>query len=112
MSINLRGEKILKIYLSEQDRHEGRPLYEFIALKARESGISGVTVLNGIMGFGSHYRVHTVKIMELSHNMPVVIEIVDSAEKISAFTDFLSGVMKKGIATIDDVCVMRFGAEK
>ena len=74
-----------RLFVGESDRHEGRPLYEWILLRAREEGLAGATVLRGIAGFGAHSRLHTAKILRLSEDLPIVVEIVDTREKIEAF---------------------------
>ena len=76
---------LLRIFIGESDKHEGMPLYEWIVRKAREQGLAGATVLRGIEGFGAHSRVHTAKILRLSTDLPIVVEIVDSLEKIEGF---------------------------
>ena len=77
--------KLLRIFVGESDRWEGRPLYEAIVLEARKRGLAGATVLKGFMGFGAHSRIHTAKLLELSQDLPIIVEIVDATEKIEAF---------------------------
>jgi len=92
---------LLRIFVGESDRHEGKLLYEWIVLKARERGLAGATVLRGIMGFGAHSRLHTFRIERLSEDLPVVIEIVDSKEKIEDFLDLVDHVIPEGLATLE-----------
>ncbi|MGH9380204.1 MAG: DUF190 domain-containing protein [Thermoanaerobaculia bacterium] len=94
---------LLRIFLGESDRHEGQPLYEWIVLRARERGLAGATVLRGTEGFGRHSRIHTGKILRLSTDLPVVVEIVDSQEKVEAFLAELDGVIHEGLATLERV---------
>ena len=96
-----REGSLLRIFVGESDRHEGKLLYEWIVLKAREMGIAGATVLRGIMGFGAHSRLHTFKIQRLSEDLPVVVEIVDSREKIVEFLDVIDDVIPEGLATLE-----------
>ena len=96
---------LLRIFIGESDKHEGKPLYEWIVLKARESGLAGATVLRGVEGFGAHSRLHTAKILRLSVDLPIVIEIVDALEKIEAFMPVIDGVIEEGLATLEKVTV-------
>ncbi|MBU6445597.1 MAG: DUF190 domain-containing protein [Alphaproteobacteria bacterium] len=100
---------LLRIFLGENDRHEHRPLYEAIVLKAREAGLAGATVLRGPMGFGHSSHLHTAKILRLSEDLPLVIELVDSEEKISAFLPTLDAIMGSGLVTLEKVKVLRYG---
>lgn len=100
---------LLRIFLGENDRHEHRPLYEAIVLKAREAGLAGATVLRGPMGFGHSSHLHTAKILRLSEDLPLVIEMVDSEEKINAFLPTLDAIMGSGLVTIEKVKVLRYG---
>jgi hypothetical protein len=104
-----RNAVLLRIFLGEKDRHDGRPLYEAIVLKAREMHLAGATVLRGPMGFGHSSRLHTAKILRLSEDLPVVIEIVDAEEKINAFLPVLDGMMGSGLVTIEKVQVLHYG---
>jgi PII-like signaling protein len=97
--------RLLRIFLGESDKHEGRPLYEWLVLKAREAGLAGATVLRGIEGFGAHSRLHTAKILRLSEDLPIVVEIVDLAEKIEAFLPTVDGAIGEGLATVEKVDV-------
>ena len=101
---------LLRIFLGESDRWEHRPLYEAIVLKAREAHLAGATVLRGPMGFGKASRLHTSKILRLSEDLPLVIEIVDSEEKINAFLPALETMMGGGLVTMEKVKVLRYAA--
>jgi PII-like signaling protein len=94
---------LLRIFIGESDKYEGMPLYEWIVRKAREHGLAGATVLRGIEGFGAHSRVHTAKILRLSTDLPIVVEIVDSLEKIEAFLPAVDGAVREGLATLERV---------
>ncbi len=107
--MNLPTESVLlRIFLGESDRRDGHPLYEAIVLKAREAGLAGATVLRGAMGFGKSSRLHTNKILRLSYDLPVIIEIVDSEEKINAFLPVLDGMMGGGLVTLEKVRVLHY----
>ncbi len=103
---------LLRIFFGEADRHDGKPLHEAIVMKAREAQMAGATVLRGPMGFGHSSRLHTAKILRLSEDLPLVIEIVDSEEKINSFLPVLDGMMGSGLVTIEKVKVLRYGLEK
>jgi hypothetical protein len=98
-----RDGKLLRIFVGENDKHDGRPLYEWIVQRAREAGLAGATVLRGLEGFGAHSRVHTAKILRLATDLPIVIEIVDSEEKIEAFLPTVDGAITEGLATLEKV---------
>lgn len=95
--------KLLRIFIGENDRHEGRPLYEWIVRQAREQGLAGATVLRGLQGFGAHSRLHTAKILRLSNNLPLVIEIIDTEQKIEAFLPVIDAAVGEGLATVEKV---------
>lgn len=95
--------KLLRIFIGESDRHEGMPLFEWIVRRAREEGLAGATVLRGLEGFGAHSRLHTAKILRLSSDLPIVIEIVDAEEKIEAFLPKIDDAIQEGLATIEKV---------
>ena len=99
----------LRIYLGENDRCDGSPLYEAIVLKARELHLAGATVFRGPMGFGHSSRLHTAKIMRLSEDLPLVVEVIDSREKLEAFLPHLEKIMGSGLVTLDPVRVLRYG---
>jgi PII-like signaling protein len=94
---------LLRIFVGESDRHGGLPLYEWIVRQARERGLAGATVLRGVEGFGAHSRLHTAKILRLSEDLPIVIEIVDSKEKIEAFLPVIDTAIPEGLATLEKV---------
>jgi PII-like signaling protein len=100
---------LLRIFFGEDDKCEGRPLYECIVLKAREMHLAGATVLRGPMGFGHSSRLHTAKILRLSEDLPVIVEIVDSPEKIDAFLPSLEQMMGSGLVTMETVRVLQYG---
>ena len=102
---------LLRIFIGEDDRADASPLYEAIVLKAREQHLAGATVLRGAMGFGASSRLHTTKILRLSQDLPLVIEIVDSEEKINAFLPTLDGLMTSGLITMEKVQVLQYGAK-
>ena len=95
--------KLLRIFIGEKDKYEKLPLYEWIVRQAREHDLAGATVLRGIEGFGACSRMHTAKILRLSMDLPIVIEIIDTSEKIDAFLPIIDGAIKEGIATLEDV---------
>ncbi len=99
---------LLRIFMGESDRWEHKPLYEAVVLKARESGLAGATVLRGPMGYGKSSRLHTAKILRLSMDLPLVIEIVDSEEKIQAFLPTLDTMMVGGLVTLEKVKVLDY----
>jgi len=96
---------LLRVFIGESDRHEGKPLYEWLVLRAREQGLAGATVLRGIEGFGAHSRVHTAKILRLSADLPIVLEFVDTREKIEAFLPTIDAHIGEGLATLERVLV-------
>ena len=100
---------LLRVFLGENDRHAGRPLHEAIVLKAREMHLAGATVLRGSIGYGKSSRLHTTKILRLSEDLPLVIEIVDSEERIDAFLPVLDGMIRGGLVTLEKVRVIRYG---
>jgi PII-like signaling protein len=99
---------LLRIFLGEGDRHRHLPLYEAIVLKAREKHLAGATVLRGPLGFGKSSQLHTTNILRLSSDLPIVIEIVDTPEKISTFLPELDGMMKGGLVTLERAQVIRY----
>ena len=107
-----RDALLLRIFIGESDRHEHRPLYEAIVLKAREAKLAGATVLRGPMGFGAASRIHTTKILRLSMDLPIVIEIVDSEEKIRGFLPTLEGMIGGGLVTLEKVQVIQYRPPK
>src|SRR5437773_4667217 len=97
------GGHLLRIFVGESDRHDGTPLYEWIVRKAREQGLAGATVLRGIEGFGAHSRLHTAKLLRLSEDLPIVVEIVDTRDKIEAFLPVVDHAIGEGLATLERV---------
>jgi PII-like signaling protein len=102
---------LLRIFIGEDDKFGGSPLYEAIVLKARELHLAGATVLRGPMGFGASSRLHTTKIMRLSEDLPLVIEIVDSEDKINGFLPMLGEMMTSGLVTLEKVQVLQYGTK-
>src|SRR5512134_3956633 len=100
---------LLRVFVGESDRWGHQPLYEAIVLKAREMHLAGATVLRGPMGFGKSSRLHTAKILRLSVDLPLVIEIVDTNEKIQTFLPALDGMMTSGLITLEKVQVLQYG---
>lgn len=101
----------LRIYVGEADRWQGERLAHAIVLRAREHGLAGATVARGIGGFGTHHRPHDAHLVEVESNLPEVVEIIDSAERITAFLTVLEGMVRQGLVTRDDVRVVRYRAE-
>ena len=102
---------LLRIFFGEDDKFGLSPLYEAIVMKAREMHLAGATVLRGPMGFGASSRLHTTKILRLSEDLPLVIEIVDSEEKINEFLPVLDNMMSSGLVTIEKVQVLHYGSK-
>jgi uncharacterized protein len=107
MSLPAEG-KLLRIFIGEADHWHGTPLYEAIVLEARKRGLAGATVIKGFMGFGAHSRIHTAKLLELSQDLPVVIEIVDAPEKIEAFMPDLEAMVRDGLITLERAEVLLY----
>jgi PII-like signaling protein len=107
-----RDAVLLRIFFGEDDKFQHQPLHEAIVLKARELHLAGATVLRGHMGFGHSSHIHTNKILRLSQDLPVVVEIVDSKEKIDAFLPLLDQMMTSGLVTIEKVQVLQYGDAK
>lgn len=101
---------LLRIFIGESDKWQGRPLYESIVLKARELHMAGATVLRGPMGFGANSRLHTTKIMRLSEDLPMVIEIVDAKEKIDELMPHIDAMVQEGLVTLEKVQVIQYRA--
>ena len=104
-----RDAVLLRIFFGEDDKFGGLPLYEAIVLKAREMHLGGATVLRGPVGFGHSSRIHTTKLLRLSQDLPMVVEIVDSQEKIDAFLPTLDEMMSSGLVTLEKVQVLQYG---
>jgi len=102
---------LLRVFLGESDRFQNQPLYEAIVLKARAMHLAGATVLRGPMGFGHSSRLHTAKILRLSFDLPVVVEIVDTEAKVTEFLPELDKMMSSGLVTLEKVQVLQYGTE-
>jgi uncharacterized protein len=100
--------ELLRVFIGESDKHHGRPLYEAIVQEARRRGLAGATVLRGTMGFGANSRIHTAKILRLSEDLPMVVEIVDEPDKIAAFLPDLDGIIGEGLVTLERVRVILY----
>ena len=112
MGVNMEIPKdavLLRIFIGEDDKVGRQPLYEAIVLKAREMHLAGATLLRGPMGFGRSSRLHTTKILRLSEDLPIVIEIVDAEAKIDEFLPILDAMMGSGLVTLEKVKVLRYG---
>jgi PII-like signaling protein len=94
---------LLRIFIGESDRLHGKLLHEWIVLRAKEEGLAGATVMRGMMGFGAHSRLHTFKIERLSQDLPIIIEIVDTREKLEKFLALIDGEIEEGMATLEEV---------
>jgi uncharacterized protein len=103
---------LLRIFIGESDRWEHQPLFEAIVMRARERHLAGATVLRGPMGFGAASRIHTAKILRLSMDLPIVIEIVDSEEKINGFLPELKGLIGGGLVTLEKINVLHYRHER
>ena len=99
---------LLRIFLGESDKLHGKPLYEQIVLKARQLNLAGATVLRGFMGFGASSRMHTAKILRLSEDLPIIVEIVDSQENIDKIMPFIDETVKQGLVTLENVNVIKY----
>jgi len=99
----------LRIFIGENDKWHGQPLYEAIVLKARELHMAGATVLRGPMGFGHSSRLHTAKLLRLSEDLPFIVEIVDSPDKVNSFLPVLDQMMGSGLITIETIKVVQYG---
>lgn len=104
-----RDAALLRVFIGESDRYQGHPLYEAIVTKAREMHMGGATVLRGPMGYGRTSRLHSAKVLRLSEDLPIVVEIVDSQEKIDEFLPVLDGMIASGLVTLEKVQVLKYG---
>ena len=104
--------KLVIIYVNSTDRYHGWPLYQAIIQLCQQQGIAGASVMRCVEGYGAHHRLHTTRLLELSENLPVRIEIVDLKEKIDSFLEPLSQMIDEGLVTISDVHILRFSPEK
>lgn len=103
-----KEELLLRIFIGESDSYSGKALYEHIVYKARELHIAGATVIRGIMGYGANSRIHTAKILRLSEDLPIIIEIVDDEEKIKTLLPYLEESIENGIVTMEKVKIIKF----
>ena len=99
---------LLRIYVGESEKHDGVPLYQYLVRQARDHKLAGATVMRAVEGYGAHSKIHTVKLLDLSTDLPMVVEIVDEQEKIEAFLDFLSTVVREGLATVEKVHIRMY----
>ena len=115
MQINSEA-KLLRIFIGESDRYNGKPVYEEIVLKARAAGLAGATVIKGIMGFGANSKIHTSKLLTLSEDLPLIVEIVDELEKIEGFIPIINEIFENanigGLVTIEKAEVIKYIAKK
>jgi PII-like signaling protein len=110
MKIPQQGH-LLRIFIGESDRWQGQPLYEALVLKARELHLAGATVLRGPMGFGAHSRLHTTRVLRLSQDLPIVIEFVDSREKLELLLPHVDAMVQEGLVTLQPVEVIQYRAQ-
>ena len=107
--MKLEGEgQLLRIFIGESDRWQGRPLYEAIVRRAREEGLAGATVLRGLQGYGANSRIHTAKILRLSEDLPIIVEIVDRSERIQAFLPSLDEMVREGMMTLEKAHIIAY----
>lgn len=106
-----RDAMLLRIFFGENDKYQRLPLYEAIVMKARELHLAGATVLRGHIGFGRSARLHTTKILRLSEDLPIIVEIIDSQEKIDMFMPILNDMMASGLVTLEKVQVLQYGTD-
>ncbi len=104
--------QLMRIFIGESDWHEGLPLYEWIVRKAKEAGLAGATVLRGLEGFGAHSRMHTAKILRLSQDLPIIIEIVDTPERIEAFIPTIDDAIEEGLMSLEKVHIRFYRSGK
>ena len=102
--------KLLRIFIGEADKWNGKPLYEEIIFLAKKNGLAGATAIKGFMGFGCKSHMHTTKLLRLSEDLPIIIEIVDSEEKISQFVPLLDEMVKEGLITLEKANVLMYRA--
>lgn len=100
--------KLVRIFIGESDQWHGRPLYEVVVERARQQGLAGATVLRGIHGFGAHSRIHTAKVLRLSEDLPIVVEIVDQADRVEQFLPQLDELIHEGLVTMESVEVITY----
>jgi uncharacterized protein len=102
---------LLRVFIGENDRWDGHPLYEALMLKAREQGLAGVTVTRGIAGFGAHSHLHTSKVLRMSEDLPIIIEIVDREDRVRAFLPLCDSMIREGLVTLEKVEVLKYAAD-
>ena len=107
MKISEEGQ-LLRIFIGESDKWNGKPLYEALVLKAREMGLAGATMVRGLMGYGAASRIHTAKILRLSEDLPVIVEIIDSSDKIASFLPVIDEMVQEGLVTLERVQVILY----
>jgi PII-like signaling protein len=103
---------LLRIFIGERDKHDGKPLYEWLVRKAKEQGLAGATVIRAMEGFGAHSNIHTAKILDLSTDLPIIIEIVDELQKIEDFLSVIDSVIEEGLATVEKVHIRFYRTRK
>jgi PII-like signaling protein len=103
--------ELLRIFIGEADKYEGKPLYEVIINLARQKGMAGATVIRGLMGFGAHSRMHTAKILRISEDLPIIIEIVDEPEKIEALLPEIDKMIREGLVTLEKIRVIAYRSD-
>ena len=101
--MSLKKGELARIFIGESDEHEGAPLFEWILRKAKEEGLAGATVIRGLEGFGTHNEIHTAKLLRLSSDLPIIIEIVDTNDKIERFLALIDNVIKEGLVTLENL---------
>ncbi|MDH4028339.1 MAG: DUF190 domain-containing protein [Nitrospirota bacterium] len=107
--MKLSGEgRLLRIFIGESDKYRGRPLYEAVVLRARELNLAGASVFRGILGYGANSRIHSMKVLRLSEDLPVMIEIADTEENISRILPFLDENIKEGLITMEKINVVMY----
>ena len=111
MKLPEKGQ-LLRIFIGESDRSEGHPLYEAILNEARRLNMAGATVLKGVMGFGASSRIHTTKVLRLSEDLPMVIEIIDKKDRINLLMPYLDKHVKEGLITLEEVRVIKYRHNK
>lgn len=104
--------KLLRIFIGESDKHEGKPLYEWLVLEAKAHGLAGATVIRGLMGFGATSRIHTSKILRLSLDLPIIVEIVDTDEKIQSYITRIENVLQGGLVTLEKAEVQIYSSKE
>ena len=110
MTVIEEAGQLLRVFIGEASRHGRLPLYEWIVQQARSQGLAGATVIRGILGFGANSRIHTAKILRLSEDLPVIVEIVDTPEKIEAFLEIIDPAIPVGMVTVEKARVRLYRA--